>query len=131
VSYPPLFPGYVFFRGGLADRQTALRSHVLVRVLEVPDQELLNQELAQLRMLQLSGAPMIPLPEFEPGDAVRIVHGPFQGYTGVVIRSQARVRLVVSVTMLRKAVAVELEKDMLVPLQSSSPSRTESRSAVA
>jgi transcription antitermination factor NusG len=131
VSYPPLFPGYVFFRGGLAERQTVLRSHLLVRVLEVGDQELLNQELAQLRSLQLSGMPLVPLPEFEPGDAVQILHGPFQGYTGVVVRGQARPRLVISITMLRKTVAVELERDVVVPLASPLSVPRNSRSAVA
>ena len=129
VSFPPLFPGYVFFRGGAEVRHSVLRSHQLVRILDVPDQELLNQELQQLRLLQLSGAPLVPLEEIEPGDPVRIVRGPFQGYTGVVLRGRAR--LVVSVTMLRKAVAVELERDMVVPLVSPAQARRDSRSAVA
>jgi transcription antitermination factor NusG len=129
VSYPPLFPGYVFFRGGPEVRHTVLRSHQLVRILDVPDQDLLNQELRQLRELQLSGAPLVPLEEIEPGDPIRVVRGPFQGYTGVVLRGRAR--LVVSITMLRKAVAVELERDMVVPLVASPPVRRDSRSAVA
>jgi transcription antitermination factor NusG len=129
LSYPPLFPGYVFFRGGPEVRHAVLRSHQLVRILDVQDQVLLNQELSQLRTLQLSGAPLVPLDEVEPGDPVRIVRGPFQGYTGVVLRGRAR--LVVSITMLRKAVAVELERDMVVPLVSSSLPRRDSRSAVA
>jgi transcription antitermination factor NusG len=129
VSYPPLFPGYVFFRGGADVRHAVIRSHQIVRILDVPDQDLLNQELLQLRELQLSGAPLVPLEVIEPGDPVRVVRGPFQGYTGVVLRGRAR--LVVSVTMLRKAVAVELERDMVVPLVSSSQARRDSRSAVA
>lgn len=129
VSYLPLFPGYVFFRGGPDVRHAVLRSQQLVRILEVPDQELLNEELLQLRGLQLSGMPLVPLDEIEPGDAVRVVRGPFQGYTGVVLRG--RIRVVVSITMLRKAVAVELERDMVVPLVSSPLTRRESRSAVA
>jgi transcription antitermination factor NusG len=71
----------------------------------------------------------VPLEEVEPGDPVRIVRGPFQGYNGVVLRGRAR--LVVSITMLRKAVAVELERDMVVPLVSSAAARRDSRSAVA
>jgi transcription antitermination factor NusG len=129
VAYPPLFPGYVFFRGGPEVRHAVVRSHQIVRILDVPDQDLLNQELLQLRELQLSGAPLVPLEIIEPGDPVRVVRGPFQGYTGVVLRGQAR--LVVSITMLRKAVAVELERDMVVPLVSSAQARRDSRSAVA
>jgi transcription antitermination factor NusG len=106
VSYLPLFPGYVFFRGGARQRQAALRSNLIVRVLEVKDQALLGRELSQLRALQLSGAVLAPLPELSEGDSVRIVDGPFKGYTGVVLEGHTRLRLVVSITMLRHSVAV-------------------------
>jgi transcription antitermination factor NusG len=120
VSYLPLFPGYVFFRGRLTERQTALRSELLVRVLEVGDQTLLNGELTQLRGLQLAGVPLTPLPDLVPGDAVRVVEGPFRGYNGIVVREQARLRLVVSVTMLRKSVAVEFDRETIEPIASGS-----------
>src|SRR5262245_11980370 len=45
VSYLPLFPGYFFFRGTGPQRTAVLRSNVVVRLLEVPDQELLTREL--------------------------------------------------------------------------------------
>jgi transcription antitermination factor NusG len=131
VSYLPLFPGYVFFRGGAAERQKALRSNLLVRILEVKDQVLLGRELTQLRALQLSGASFLPLDELSAGDAVRVVEGPFKGYTGVVLRGQTRLRLVVSVSMLRLSVAVEFERSALAPLKPSSGSRENTRSAVA
>lgn len=118
VSHLPLFPGYVFFRGDAGQRQAALRSRLLVQVLEVPNQPLLQRELAQLHMLQQSGATIVPYEEFGPGDSVRILEGPFQGYSGVVIRPKARLRLVVSVTMLRKTIAVEFDREIL----SASPS---------
>jgi transcription antitermination factor NusG len=114
-SYLPLFPGYVFFRGSLESRQTVLRSQLLVRILAVPDQDLLHRELADLRSLQDSGASLVPYEEFQPGDAVRVTAGPFQGYSGVVVREQTRLRLVVSITMLRKTVAVEFERSVVSP----------------
>ena len=131
VSYLPLFPGYVFFRGGAEQRQAALGSNLLVRILDVKDQVLLGGELVQLRALQLSGASFVPLQELVAGDAVRVIEGPFKGYTGVVLRGQARLRLVVSVTMLRLSVAVEFERGTLAPLHPSSDARGDSRSAVA
>ena len=131
VSYLPLFPGYVFFRGAAAERQAALRSNLLVRILEVKDQVLLGGELAQLRALQLSGASFVPMDDLSAGDAVRVIDGPFKGYTGVVLRGQTRLRLVVSVTMLRLSVAVEFERASLAPLHPSAGSRGDFRSAVA
>jgi hypothetical protein len=112
-SFLPLFPGYVFFRGTLAERREALRSHLLVRVLEVEDQALLEEELQRLHDLVCRGARLTPLREFAPGDLVRVVRGPFQGYDGVVVR-ESRPRCVVAITMLRQAVAVEFDESSLV-----------------
>ncbi len=129
-SFLPLFPGYVFFRGGAAERQAALRSNLLVRVLEVLDQEELGRELGQLRVLQTAGHSLVPLIELRPGDPVRIVDGPFRGHDGIVLRGEAKPRLVVSITMLRQAVAVEVDRGAVAPVP---PQRTatEARSAVA
>ena len=131
VSYLPLFPGYVFFRGGAPERQTALRSHLLVRILEVKDQILLGRELSQIHALRLAGAEFAPMPELAEGDPVRVVDGPFKGYTGIVLRGQTRLRLVVSISMLRQSVAVEFERSALVPTNPPLRDRGETRSAVA
>ncbi len=129
-SFLPLFPGYVFFRGGAAERQAALRSNLLVRVLEVQDQQELGRELGQLRALQAAGHSLVPLAVLRPGDHVRILDGPFRGHDGIVLRGEAKPRLVVSITMLRQAVAVEVDRGAVAPLP---PQRaaTEARSAVA
>ncbi len=110
VSFLPLFPGYVFLRGLDRERREALRSSVVVRFLRVPDAGLLHEELAQLRRLQVSGASLAPCRRLAPGDSVRIVDGPFRGNVGVVLRESGRPRLVVSVSMLRRSVAVELDR---------------------
>ena len=53
--------GYVFLKGNLNDRLTALRAHRLVRVLEVVDQTALARDLQQIHLsccfLVLSGNP--------------------------------------------------------------------------
>lgn len=115
TSYLPLFPGYVFFRGAPRERQLAIQSRLIVQVLEVLDQDLLAKELLQLHRLKESGAELVPYQALRPGDAVRVQEGPFQGYSGVVLRGQARLRLVVSITMLRQSVAVEFDRAVLTP----------------
>jgi transcription antitermination factor NusG len=116
VSHLPLFPSYVFCRGRGEERLAALRTHLVCQILEVAQQELLTGELAQLRLLQESGASLAPHPAFAPGDEVRVTQGPFEGYVGVVVRSDGRPRLVVSISMLRKAVAVEFDREALAPV---------------
>jgi transcriptional antiterminator RfaH len=116
ASYLPLFPGYVFCRGTGVERVVALRTNLVCQFLEVHEQRLLTQELSQLRLLQKSGAQLVPHVPLAPGDSVRIAQGPFQGYVGVVVRSGGRPRLVVSISMLRKAVAVEFDRAALAPV---------------
>ncbi len=130
-SFLPLFPGYVFFRGSAAERQTALRSQLLVRVLEVEDQVLLLQELRQLHELARRGARLTLFHEFAPGDPVRVVRGPLQGYDGVVLRELSKPRLIVAITMLRQAVAVEFDEESLVPDPKRAGAAGNTRSAVA
>jgi transcriptional antiterminator RfaH len=116
VSHLPLFPSYVFCRGRGEERLAALRTHLVCQILEVAHQEVLTGELAQLRLLQESGASLAPHPALAPGEAVRVIQGPFEGYVGVVVRSGGRPRLVVSISMLRKAVAVEFDREALAPV---------------
>ena len=110
VAHVPLFAGYVFFRGDAAARQTALRSNIVAKLIEVENQSLLTEELRQIRRLQLAGASLIPVEEFVAGDPVRIAEGAFAGYQGTVVRSGRGDRLLVSVSLLRKAVSVEFPR---------------------
>jgi len=116
TSYLPLFPGYVFLRASAEQRTLAWRSNVVVRLIEVSDQARLGMELAQLRRLQQAGASLVPFAAFDAGDPVRVIDGPFEGYVGVVLRERGVERLLVSVSLLRKTVAVEFEREMLAPV---------------
>jgi transcription antitermination factor NusG len=116
VSYLPLFPGYLFFRGTDDDRHLALRSNLVAQVIDVVDQPLLDAELGRLRALQESGLPLVSHPYIEPGSAVSITDGPFRGYEGIVIRAKGLLRIVVSVSMLRTSFTVELDREALALL---------------
>jgi len=117
VSSLPLFPGYLFFRGPAAARLEALQSNLIVQVLPVLGQEELQRELVSLWQLQQSGAPLIPVPYLEVGDEVEVMDGPFRGWTGKVLREKGKLRLVVSITLLRQSVAAELGREILAPLR--------------
>jgi Transcription antiterminator len=114
-SYLPLFPGYLFLRGDNAARSVIRRTDGVANILDVPDQEELHRELSQIRELQLRGATLTPLVNLVPGDPVKIVDGPFQGYVGVVVQEKGAHRLIVSVALLRKAVAVEFPREAVAP----------------
>ncbi|MEO8034285.1 MAG: transcription termination/antitermination NusG family protein [Acidobacteriota bacterium] len=117
TSHLPLFPGYVFWRGGRDRRTECLRSGVVVSFIEPPDQTELHEELAQLHRLQLSGASLVPYDHFQAGDPVRVCEGAFQGYSGVVVREKGKERLVVRVAMIASAVAVEFPREMVTRIR--------------
>jgi transcription antitermination factor NusG len=114
-SYLPLFTGYVFFHGDLHDRLMALRSNVIVRLIEAPQPEELATQLRSLWIVQTTGATLVPHPYLGPGDEVEIVDGPLRGYRGVVQREKGKYRLVVNISLLHKAAAIEVARDALVP----------------
>jgi len=116
TAHLPLFPGYVFLRGDREAREAAWRSNVVAALLEVDDQRRLGDELRQIRELQLAGASLEPYDAIVAGDAVRVTEGAFAGYSGVVVREKGRDRLLVLVSLLRKAVAVEFERERLAAL---------------
>ena len=116
VSYLPLFPGYLFFRGSAErERLEILKTNLCVRILEVVDQGAIAHDLGQVHRLQRSGHVLVPHPEITVGDDVRISDGPFRGMTGKVVQEKGTERLVVSVRFIHRAVAVELHREALVP----------------
>jgi len=117
VSHLPLFPGYIFLRRVKNLRQTLWRTSAVANMIEVPDQAQLTAELLQIRQLQASGAVLTPRVDLAPGDSVRIRHGAFSGYTGVVMEERGLLRLIVSVSILRKSVAVEFPRELLSQLK--------------
>jgi transcriptional antiterminator NusG len=121
VSHLPLFPGYIFLRRVDGLRQTLWRTSAVAAMIEVPDQAQLTADLLQIRQLQTSGAVLTPLAELMPGDAVLVEEGVFSGYTGVVVEERGSLRLVVSVAILKRSVAVEFPRELLGQLKRVKP----------
>jgi transcriptional antiterminator NusG len=118
VSHLPLFPGYIFLRRVDGLRQTLWRTSAVANMIDVPDQAELTAELLQIRQLQASGAVLTPRLELAPGDSVEIREGSFSGYSGVVLEERGTLRLIVSVSILKKSVAVEFPREMLAQSKS-------------
>ncbi|HYK02070.1 MAG TPA: transcription termination/antitermination NusG family protein [Thermoanaerobaculia bacterium] len=117
VSHLPLFPGYIFLRRVHGLRETLWRTGAVVKLLEVEDQAQLSAELQQIRRLQVSGAVLMPREDIVPGDAVRIKDGVFSGYHGIVLEERGALRLIVSVSTLRKSVTVEFPREILAQMK--------------
>jgi transcription antitermination factor NusG len=108
----PLFPGYVFFAYESERRLQVLSTPGVHSILTasknlpavIPDEEIFAIRRAVDSPLRLQ-----PHPYLRGGDVVRIKSGPLEGLEGVVSRSKDAFRVVLSVGMLGKSAAVEID----------------------
>jgi transcription antitermination factor NusG len=111
----PLFTGYVFVCGDLPFQQWLRQNRHVARLIPVLDEDAL---LAQLRQIQLAldaGAAVEVLPFLEVGRRVKVGRGPLKGLEGLVQSHKGRMRLVVTLDIIRESVAVEIDSDLLDP----------------
>jgi transcription antitermination factor NusG len=114
----PLFPGYVFCRFNLGWKVAVLSTPGVLHVVSFGGVPALIEpaEIDAIRAVVTSGLAVEPWPYVENGERVRIERGPIAGVSGVVLDSKPGRRLVVSVTMLRRSLAVEVDADWVRPL---------------
>ncbi len=107
----PLFPGYVFVQLALRDRLRVLEVPGVVRLvgfdghpspLPIEDIETIRTCLGRRQF-------MAPHPYVRRGQRVRLSRGPLEGLTGVVLRQKNRTRFVISLELLMRSVAVEID----------------------
>jgi transcription antitermination factor NusG len=111
----PLFPGYVFCRFAYASRLPVLNTPGVTSVVSFSDvpTPVTDDEISRIRTIQASGLPSQPWPYVRVGQKARIEWGALAGLEGVLIREKDALRVVVSVELLRRAVAVEIDRDMI------------------
>lgn len=68
-----------------------------------------------------SGLPVTPYPYLKEGDFVYIHRGPLQGLEGILVQIKNLWRVVVSVTLLQRSVAVEVDRETVSPSSRSRP----------
>jgi transcription antitermination factor NusG len=124
----PLFPGYLFCRFNAINRLPILvvpgvKAVVGTRKDLLPVDE---SELDGIRAVLNSKAFCEPWPYLEIGQRVVVDRGPMAGAEGIVQILKNKYRLVISVSMLQRSVAVEIDRECLKPVkQSGSPRKAE------
>lgn len=107
----PLFPSYLFVQEGL-DRWLQIVSTPgvcnIVGCGGVPAAIPLT-EIERVRRIVESECGVEPYPFLKTGDWVRLKAGPLAGLEGILVRKKNSTRLVVSVEMLGKSAAVEID----------------------
>jgi len=107
----PLFPCYVFLRGGLDHRLQIIKTpgvHGIVGTVGFPG-VIPEAEIVAIRRAVAKSLRIEPHPFLECGDWVKIKSGPLFGLEGILVRKRDQLRLVLSVEMLGRSVAVEVD----------------------
>ena len=107
----PLFPGYLFCRLNIQDRLPVLMTPGVIQIVgqkrrPVPVDE---AEINAIQTMVMSGLPNEPWPFLQVGDRVRIEGGPLRGIEGVLVDVRGAHRLILSVTLVQRSVAVEID----------------------
>ena len=107
----PLFPGYVFVRGGPARWLQILTTAGVSSIVSCGGRPaaIPFSEVEGVRRIVESTLRIEPHPFLRCGDWVRVVYGPIAGVEGILLRKKNMARLVLSVEMLGKSAAVEVD----------------------
>ena len=114
----PLFPGYVFCRFNPVQRMPILTIPGVNAIVGIgkslmPVEE---SELASIRTLLASNLYCEPWPFLQIGQSVLVERGPLAGTQGIVMLVKNSYRLIISVNLLQRSVAVEIDRDCLKPI---------------
>ncbi len=114
----PLFPGYVFCRVALDERNRVVTTEGVVGFVGAGRQPIpvTESEIDAIRRIVDSQAPTEPWPFLKIGQTVRINYGSLSGLDGILVRVKNSWRLVVSVTLLERSVAVEIDAAYVTPV---------------
>jgi transcription antitermination factor NusG len=121
----PLFPGYVFCQLVLTNRFPILSAPGVVRIVSASNIPVPVDpaEIAAVQGVAGSGLPAQPWPFLRAGQTVRVERGCLRGIEGTLLEVSKKEHLVVSVTLLQRSVAVEIDRDWVHPINSQSSLR--------
>jgi transcription antitermination factor NusG len=107
----PLFPGYLFCRFDPHNRLPILSTPGVMQIVGIGKQPVpvAESEIAAIQALIRSGLPSRPWAFSQLGQRVRIDRGPLAGSEGILTGFRGRHRLVLSIALLQRSVAVEVD----------------------
>jgi len=113
----PLFPGYVFVRITLRDRLRVQQVPGVARLVGFGGMPvaLPEEEMQALRASIARGLRAVPHPFLTAGRRVRVKNGPMVGLQGILKRRKSQSRLVVSLELIQRSMAVEVDEADLEP----------------
>src|SRR5678815_1268942 len=114
----PLIPGYVFCRFDLKDRVPILNVPGITSIVGIglTPMHVEESEINALRTVMQAGVPCAPWPFLKVGQKVELVRGPLRGLEGIVLDLKSSYRLILSIDLLMRSVAVEVDWEWIRPI---------------
>ena len=111
----PLFPGYLFARFAPSARLRVLEAPGVVRLVGFSGQPcaLPEEEIESLRAAIGGALRFEPHPYLTVGSRVRVVRGPLAGVQGILVRKKNICRVVLSLDLIARSAAVEVDATCL------------------
>lgn len=112
----PLFPGYIFCRFNSSAFGKAISTPGVSRIVSFGGRpaEVLSSEIEALQLLVKSSLLREPWVYIPSGTRIQVETGPLTGVEGIVCPDDGKRRLIISVTLLQRSVAVHLDDQTLV-----------------
>jgi len=116
-NWLPLFPGYLFCRFDGRHRTPIMSALGVVSIVAFGSRlaPIDDMEIEAIRRALGSGQATEPYPYLQEGQKIQIKKGPLRGLEGVLVKKRSW-RLVISVELLRRSVAVDIDPDSVDPL---------------
>ncbi len=129
----PLFPGYVFCRFELRNRLHVLRTSFVRSVVSSCGVALSidEGEIEAVRSAVAFGQNPHPHPFLKVGQWVRVECGAMEGVEGVLLEFRKQYRLVVSITLLERSVAVDIDEAWVSSIPSRDPRPVSERTFIS
>jgi transcription antitermination factor NusG len=111
ITELPLFPGYVFCRFDSKRRTPILSTPGVFAIVGFGAEAapIPNEEIEAIERVLHSGLASGPCPFIGEGQRIRIKYGPLENIEGILLKKKTEWRMVVSVPMLQRSVAVEID----------------------
>jgi transcription antitermination factor NusG len=119
----PLFPGYVFVHVSDEERGRVLQTVGVVSIVSIAGKPVPLREAEVMMLHECAARPrqIEPHPFLRVGQRVRVKHGPFQGWEGILAYKKNVARLVVSLEQIMQSVSLELDGADLEPIGTIKP----------
>jgi transcription antitermination factor NusG len=114
----PLFPSYLFCRFEFQRRLPILMCPGIIHIVgrSATPEPVSNVEIAAVQAIVSSELRTEPWPFIEVGQRVRIAGGPLAGVEGLLVKFKAGHRLVVSISLLQRSIAAEIDAAWIYPV---------------